>query len=199
MSHLVHLGHATHLIVPGEPKFPRDFFVPASTLRAVHNRTATEPPRLRNRMYVHLRALVALVCGIAIAGTATAANAKGTARVRQSDGVVRDYRVSLHVIDHRAVRIVSADGRGTLIVSKAACSYAGELERCLPYRIVLDQAGKKHPIELERGTEYLNRTDSVQLLPLSSRQVPPHGLLLLLLTTHGTYITVSGTVDGISG
>jgi hypothetical protein len=77
-------------------KLARVLFVPAPTLRAVHTRTATEPRDRGNRMRVHLRALVALVCGIAIAGTATAANAQGTARVRQSDGVVRDYHVSLY-------------------------------------------------------------------------------------------------------
>jgi hypothetical protein len=134
-----------------------------------------------------------------MAGTATAASAKGTARIQQSDGVVRVYRVSLQVIDHRAVRIVSADGRGTLVIGKSACSFTANLERCLPYRIELDQDGKKREIGFEYGTEYLNRTDTVQQLPFSSRRVPPHGLLLLVRTSHGTYITVSGTVDGFSG
>jgi hypothetical protein len=140
----------------------------------------------------------ALIAALA-AATACAADAKGTARVEQSDGVVRDYQVSLVVVDHRAVRITSADRRGTLVVGKAACSYVGKLERCLPYNIVLDQAGRKRPIAFSRGTEYLNRTSTPQPLPFSSRHVPPHGLLLLLLTAHGTYITVSGTIDGFSG
>ena len=131
--------------------------------------------------------------------TASAADAAGTARIEQSDGVVRHYEVSLVVVDHRAVRITSKDHRGTLIVGKASCSYVGELERCLPYSIVLDQAGRKRPIAFSRGTEYLNRTAAPQPLPLSSRQVPAHGLLLLLLTARGTYITVSGTVDGLRG
>jgi hypothetical protein len=126
---------------------------------------------------------------------AGASEAKGIARVEQNDGVVRIYRVSLVVVDHHAVRITSDDRRGTLVVGKAACSYVGELERCLPYNIVLDQDGKKRAIAFSRGTEYLNRTGSLQRLPFSSRQVPPHGLLLLVLTAHGTYITISGTVD----
>jgi hypothetical protein len=141
---------------------------------------------------------VLLGCAIALAQAPPFARAHGIARVEQSDGVSHEYRVSLHVIDHRAVRVTSADGRGTLVIGKGACSYSGELERCLPYRIVLDQAGTKRAIDFQRGTEYLNRTDSAQQLPLSSERVPAHGLLLLLLTAHGTYITVRGTIDRFS-
>ncbi len=148
---------------------------------------------------MHRRLGVILLCAATIVGAARSADARGTARVAQSDGVVRDYDVSLHVIDHRAVRIVSADGRGTLTIRKAACSYIQNLERCLPYRITLDQDGKRHELGFEHGTEYLNVTDSAQQLPFSSRSVPAHGLLLLVRTVHGTYITVSGTVDGFSG
>jgi hypothetical protein len=105
--------------------------------------------------------------------------------------------VWIAVIDHRALRITSADRRGTLVVTKGACSFLGELERCLPYRIVLDQSGVKRPIDFERGTEYLNRTDSPQMLPYSTMHVPPHGIVLSLVTAHGTSITVRGTVDRI--
>jgi hypothetical protein len=147
---------------------------------------------------VSLPGTAALV-SILLAAGAGVAGASGTARIEQSDGVVRQYRVSLVVVDHRGVRITSADRRGTLLVGKAACSYLGQLERCLPYSIVLDQDGEKHPIAVQRGTEYLNRTGMLQQLPYSSRHVPPHGLLLLLLTARGTYITISGTVDGFSG
>jgi hypothetical protein len=144
------------------------------------------------------RCAALLVAGALTVAGAIPAQAEGIARIAERDGTVREYPVSLQVIDHRAVHIVSADGRDTLAVSKAACSYLGELERCLPYRIVLDRAGKRHPIDFRQGTEYLNRTASEQQLPLSSRHVPPHGILLLLVTAHGTYITVSGTIDGFS-
>jgi hypothetical protein len=145
---------------------------------------------------VDFRRVAALAAALIVAGPSTAVQAMGTARVVQSDGVVREYHVWLHVIDHRAVRITSADRRGTLMVGKAACSYLGEIERCLPDDIVLDQFGAKHSIAFTRGTEYLNRTDVAQQLPMSSTHVPPHGLLLVLLTVRGTYITVRGTVDG---
>jgi len=147
-------------------------------------------------MQVFVRCISALSMALALAGAATVADAKGIARVQESDGTVRMYDVSLEVIDHRAVHIISADKKGTLIIGKAACSYAGEIERCLPYRIELDQFGRRHEIAFERGTEYLNRTATAQQLPMSSDHVPPHGILLVLLTARGTYITVRGTIDG---
>jgi hypothetical protein len=149
-------------------------------------------------MRVFLRRTLSFLCALAFVGAPPAAQAKGAARIEQSDGVVREYRVWIRVIDHRAVRIASVDGKGTLVVGKAACSYIGDLERCLPYRIVLDQFGKKRPIDFRRGVEYMNLTDAAQKLPRSSHTVPPHGMLLFLVTTHGTYITVRGTIDEVS-
>ncbi len=144
------------------------------------------------------RKVVAIACALALASAVPAALAKGTTRIQESDGAIRDYAdVSIRVIDHRAVHVTSADGRDTLEVSKGACTYAGELERCLPYRIVLDKSGTRHEISFRRGTEYVNRSDEPHQLPRSSMEVPPHGILLSLLTARGTYITVRGTIDGI--
>jgi hypothetical protein len=108
------------------------------------------------------------------------------------------HDVSIRVIDHRAVRIESADRRGTLVISKGACSFSAQLLHCLPYSIVLDQMGKRHVIDFQRGSEYLNPGAASEPLPLSSERLPPHGIVLSLLTARGTYITVTGTVDGMS-
>ena len=148
-------------------------------------------------MSISLRAVAGLTCVLALGSAIAAASAKGSARVQESDGTVREYQgVVIRVIDHRAVSITSADGKGTLVVIKGACSFAGNLERCLPYRIVLEQSGRRHSIDFRRGTEYLNRTGDPQQLPFSSAHVPPHGILLSLETAHGTFVTVRGTVDG---
>jgi hypothetical protein len=147
-------------------------------------------------MKIRPRRSAQLLVALAFAGTISVAQAAGIARVQQSDGDVRFYNVSVEVLGHRAVRFATADGRGTLTVGKAACSYTGELERCLPVDIVLDQSGRKHSIGVEHGTEYVNRTAVAQPLPMSSSHVPPHGLLLLVETSHGTFISVHGTVDG---
>jgi hypothetical protein len=123
--------------------------------------------------------------------------ARGTARAQESDGTIRTYhQVFIRIVDHHAVYITSADGRDTLMVHKSACTTAGQLERCLPYRITLLKSGVPHRIDLQRGIEYLNRTDTGQVLPHSSMRVPAHALLLSLLTAHGTTISVSGTIDG---
>lgn len=132
-----------------------------------------------------------------VAGSPSTAFARGTARAQESDGTLRTYhQVVIRVVDHHAVYITSANGKDTLMVHKSACTTVGKLERCLPYRITLLKSGVPHRIDLQRGTEYLNRTDTVQVLPHSSMQVPAHALLLSLLTAHGTTISVSGTIDG---
>jgi hypothetical protein len=143
-----------------------------------------------------LSCVLATLASVAVLiGPPVGAAAHGTARVRQSDGSERRYDVTLQALDHRAIQVTSADGRGTLTIRHAACSYVGALERCLPYGLVWHQAGATHDITLQRGSEYLNRTDQPQPLPFSSRRVPAHGITLLVLTARGTYITISGSID----
>jgi hypothetical protein len=72
------------------------------------------------------------------------------------------------------------------------------LVRCLPYSMALAQGGSTRPIPFDRGTVYYNSTHANAQLPLSSTQVPPKGIVASFLTKRGTYITVTGTVDGIT-
>jgi hypothetical protein len=137
-----------------------------------------------------------LILGVAFTiSAATIAEAKGSARVQQSDGSVQTYpNVSIR-IRNKTLRITTADGKGTLIIDKAACSYLGALQRCLPYSIMLHQGGGDSRINFDQGTVYANLTDARQQLPQSSTQIPPRGILLALRTKAGTYITLSGTID----
>jgi hypothetical protein len=129
---------------------------------------------------------------------ASAADAKGTVRVQQSDGSTQTYSdVSLRIVG-QTLRITTQDGKGTLIVTKAACSFEGDLMRCLPDQLVLEQGGDTHPLDFQRGTLYWNNTDTKQQLSLSSTQLPPNGVLGLLLTKKGTIIAISGLIDGKS-
>jgi hypothetical protein len=126
---------------------------------------------------------------------ASAADAKGTVRVEQSNGAKQVYSdVTLRVVN-QTLRITTADGKGTLIVKRAACTFQGGLMVCLPYELVLAQGGDEHPLDFQRGTLYYNNTNTKQQLSLSSEQLPPHGLLGLLLTKKGTIIAISGVVD----
>jgi hypothetical protein len=129
---------------------------------------------------------------------ASAADAKGTVRVQQSDGSTQVYsNVSLRLVQ-KTFRMTTEDGKGTLIVTKAACSFVGDLMRCLPDQLVLDQGGSEQPLDFQNGTFYYNNTSTKQQLPLSSTQVPPNGVLGLLVTKKGTIIAINGVVDGNS-
>jgi len=136
------------------------------------------------------------LAGFVLLGGAMA-DARGTAEVTKSSGVVKIYDgVRIHMLGDTGLRITSPDGRGSLTIAHAACSFAGELRRCLPYRVMLDQHGVKHLIDLERGTLYLNIAGGPLQLPHSSTQVPPHSIVLALKTERGTLISVTGQIDG---
>ena len=146
-----------------------------------------------------MRQLPIIVLSVAlIFGVASAVDAKGTVRVQQSDGSTQVYNnVTLRIVG-QTLRITSEDGKGTLVVTKAACSFEGDLMRCLPDELVLQQGGSEHTLDFQRGTIYYNNTAAKQQLSLSSTQVPPNGILGLLLTKKGTIIAVSGVVDAVS-
>jgi hypothetical protein len=145
---------------------------------------------------MHLRSMGSLAAGVAaiFLATVTAASAAGTARFQQRDGTVNTYPVTIAFI-HSSIRIAATDGHDTIDFPHAACSYAGELQRCLPYKIVLHRNGTSHDIAFEHGTVYINLTGAPQSLPFSTKKVPPNGLALVVRSERGTYITVNGTLD----
>jgi hypothetical protein len=125
------------------------------------------------------------------------ADARGTVTVTKASGVVRTYdHVRIRMFGTSSLRISSADGRGTLTIDHAACSYVGEIQRCLPYRTTLDVNGTKHLLDLERGTLYLNTTAGPLPMPHSSLAVPPYSIVLALRTERGTLISAMGRIDG---
>ncbi len=129
-----------------------------------------------------------LACG-------AAARATGTVLVQQDDGTQQIYRdVRIQVLN-KTLRLTTADGEGTLIVDRAACSYVGEMLRCLPIDMKLDQGGGMRPLDFQRGTAYLNLTDQTAQLPQSSQQVPPHSIVMSLTTRIGTIVNVTGAID----
>ena len=146
-----------------------------------------------------MRYLAAFLCCASawVCVASTAAYAKGTVTVQQSDGSTQQYAgVTIRVVN-KTLRITTADGVGTLAIDRAACSYVGNLMMCLPYDMTLDQGGGSHPLDFQRGTVYLNLTDTKQQLPLSSTQLPPQGILLSLTTKIGTIVNLSGTIDAV--
>jgi hypothetical protein len=142
--------------------------------------------------------VIALIAGISSVMSAAPAQATGTVRVQQSNGSVQVYDdVSIRVT-HKVLRVTTSDGTGTLIIDKAACSYAGQLQVCLPYSVKLQQGGQTRPIDLISGTVYVNTTGQTQQLTYSSTQLPPRGILLALRTKAGTYVNMTGRIDEIT-
>ena len=148
---------------------------------------------------IEMRYLVVLfICACAcFLTTSSEAYAKGTVTVQQSDGSTQRYAgVTIRVVN-KTLRITTADGVGTLVIDRAACSYVGDLMMCLPYDMTLYQGGGAHQLDFQRGTVFLNLTDAKQQLPLSSMQLPPKGILLSLTTKIGTIVNLNGTIDQV--
>jgi hypothetical protein len=123
------------------------------------------------------------------------ADATGTARIQQRDGSTKTYTHVHIAIRNQAMALTSSDGKGTLVLGKAACTKVGALVECLPYDATLLQNGQSAHIALKSGTVWLNPSSTTQQLSHSSTKLPPHGVLLAVQTKRGTYVTLTGVVD----
>jgi len=138
--------------------------------------------------------------GIAVAllvATGAPASAQGTARVQQSDGTVQVYNAVRMRFNGKALWITSADRRGALEIATGACSFAGQLQRCLPYAVTWHQDGRAHKIALERGTVFINLTAAAQPLHHSSEMLAPRNVLVALHTMRDTFVSIRGTLEEV--
>ncbi|MBV8637448.1 MAG: hypothetical protein JO322_05135 [Candidatus Eremiobacteraeota bacterium] len=122
-------------------------------------------------------------------------SATGTARIQQPDGDVKVYKNVRIAIEHKQMTVTSADGVGTFVISRAACSAVDKLVRCYPYDAVLKQHGMTLPITIVEGTAWLNPSANKAHLPNSGTELEPHGLMLSFRTKRGSYVSLSGVVD----
>ena len=142
-------------------------------------------------------ALTASLFALAFASVPTAAGATGTMTIRQNNGSTNTYDdVEIKVI-HSALYLTSPDGKGTLVINRAACSYQGSLMVCLPTSATLVQSGETSPLDFKSGTVYVNSTDDFQSMPLSTTKVAPHSIVLSLSTKRGTYVSLIGRIDKV--
>ena len=126
---------------------------------------------------------------------AAAARATGTLQINDGDGANNTYTgVTVNVFSG-SLFVTSADGKGTLVVNRAACSYQGKIIVCLPTSVILVQKGTSNALALTTGTVYLNYTGEAQPLALSSEKLPAHAVLLSFRTASGTYVSLRGTID----
>lgn len=141
---------------------------------------------------------LALVCAAALIGrAATPAMASGTLSVWLADGTAQQYSgVTIRYVSH-TLRVTSADGKGTFIINRAACSYNGQVQVCLPDKISIEQGGSTKPIDMSHGTVYANLTDENRQLPNSNQQIPPRGIVMSITTKIGTIVNLTGTIDEV--
>lgn len=141
--------------------------------------------------------MICLACGLVLA-TSWPAAATGTMRIQQADGSIQVYDNVKIRVSQQKLRITSADGKGTLVISKAACNFVGKLMVCLPYTLTIEQSGKSTPLDFYSGTVYLNTGDVNTTLPRSSTQVPPNGIVFAMKSQIGTIVTLTGKLDEVS-
>lgn len=138
----------------------------------------------------------ALAAIVALSIPTIACEAKGWLQVQKADGSVQRYPNATFTVVGKTLHIASGDKAGTIVISDAACTVdSNELMKCLPYSMVLVQNGT-HPLDFHRGTIYYNHSNHTLTLPMSSTQLAPNGIVGLLVSMRGTYVTLSGTLDG---
>ncbi len=142
--------------------------------------------------------LYAFAAFIAFAmATISTASAKGVTLVQQADGSVQTYLdVTINMVG-QTLWLQTADKKGVLKIVNGACSFAGAIERCLPYAVTLIQNGSSRRIAILHGEVYLNLSADAQRMAMSSQELAPHTILALWRTVRGTYVTIKGTLDEV--
>lgn len=149
----------------------------------------------RLRRTIRLAAIAAAIA--CIVAVTPIARAGGTLQINHKDGSVNTYEgVTINVFSG-SLFLTTADGKGTLVVNRSACSYQAKIIVCLPNSIILVQKGKSNALALTTGTVYLNYTDSAQPMTLTSAKLPPHAAMVSFTTSNGTYVNLLGTLDQV--
>jgi len=125
------------------------------------------------------------------------ASAIGTISIQRYNGTKDTYGDVEIKIFAGSLFLTSEDGHGTIVVTRAACSYQGQLMVCLPTTAALVQEGESDALNLKTGTIYYNYTNESQQLASSSAKVPANSILVALTLKDGTYIDVRGRVDEV--
>jgi hypothetical protein len=123
------------------------------------------------------------------------ASATGTINIQHANGSVKTYRDVEIKVFAGSLFLTSDDGNGTIVVTRAACSYREKIIVCLPTTAALVQGGSSHALDLKTGTIYLNYTNAEQPLSHTSTRIPGNSILLALSMNNGTYINVRGRID----
>lgn len=144
-----------------------------------------------------MKRAVALLCALVamILFAAPAARATAVVRVQQSDGAIQTYRNVHATLTGTTLWLRSPDRKDRLQIVSAACSFPHELQRCLPFQVFLHKPDRTHQITITHGVFYVNLTNEPHHLLHSSEVVAPHAVIVFLHTSHGTYLSATGSLD----
>jgi hypothetical protein len=143
------------------------------------------------------KAIAVAFAGILSASFPGIAYAAGTMSIHHVNGDVNTYRdVDIRIFSG-SLFLTSEDGDGTLVVTRAACSYQGKIIVCLPTGAVLVQNGASHALNLKTGTIYLNYSDASQPLSRTSAKLAANSVMVALSTRNGTVINLQGRIDEV--
>jgi hypothetical protein len=134
------------------------------------------------------------VLSVAVAFPARGA-AEALVRVQQSDGTTQVYRNVHATLSGTTLWLRSPDRKDRLQIVSAACSFPHDLQRCLPYQVILHKPDRTHQLTITRGVFYVNLTTEPHHLLHSSQVVAPHGVMVFLHTTRGTYVSAIAAAE----
>jgi len=144
------------------------------------------------------RLLFALACVLGVTALCPASGqADALVRVQQSDGTTQVYRNVHATLRGTTLWLRSPDRKDRLQIVSGACSFPHQLQRCLPYRVTLHKPDRAHQLTITHGVFYVNLTNEPHHLLHSSEVVAPHGVIVFLHTTHGTYVSATGSLDDV--
>jgi hypothetical protein len=138
-----------------------------------------------------------LIAGACCAFIPSAAGATGTINIHHKSGGTDTYRDVEIRIFSGSLFLTSDDGDGTIVITRAACSFQGKLMVCLPTAAALVQEGQSNALNLKNGTVYFNDTGAAQPLSRSSAKVPAHSVMLAITLRDGTFIDLHGKIDEV--
>lgn len=148
-------------------------------------------------MVCSTRIYIAAIAAICCALPATPASATGTINIQHKNGAIKTYRdVEIKILSG-SMFLTTEDGDGTIVVTRAACSYQGQVIVCLPTLAALVQNGTTSALNLKNGTIYLNYTGAPQPLSRSSAKLAANSAMLALTLQNGTFINLSGRIDEV--
>jgi len=148
-------------------------------------------------MAVSSRLVAALLAGACCAFVPASASATGTLNIHRATGASSSYNDVEIKVFSGSLFLTSDDGNGTIVITRAACSYQGKILVCFPLTATLVQDGESSALNLKSGTIYFNDTNDTQQLSRSTRKLPANSIMAALSLRDGTLINAQGRMDEV--